>query len=213
MIKAVIFDLDGTLIDTEKAILGAYHHVFTKYSVTYDEKMIRTYIGRTLEYSYGELIPDQDPNKLAILHRDWQIERIHLVREFAGLKQLLDYLTKKDLKLGIFTSSSRLRTDAIFEALGLTKYFIAVLCGNEVTNPKPHQEGVEVVAKKLDVSLDEVIFVGDSEHDIRSGKNAGVTTIGVTHGFGTIEALKKAGADYLVENLKEIRNLLQKIIK
>ncbi len=212
-IRAVIFDMDGTLIDSTKLILGAYQHVLSKYGEDYDEKIIRTYIGRTLEHTYSEIAPSHDSKKLAGLHRDWQIERKHLFQGFEGLAELLTNLANKGLKLGIYTSSGRLRTNSVFEVLNINKYLDVVLCGDEVVNPKPHHEGVVTVANKLNVKLDEVIMVGDAEHDIFSGKNAGATTIGITHGFGTRESLEKAGADYIVDNIKELQKLLLKLCK
>lgn len=212
-IKAVIFDLDGTLIDSEKIVLGAYHHVLTIHGEEYDEKTVRTYVGRTLEHSYAELVPSHDSKKLSIIHRDWQIKRKHLFQGYDGLEKLLKNLSNKGIKLGAYTSSSKLRTNAMFETIGINTYLDVVLCGDEVVNPKPHHEGVVTVAKKLNVKLEEVVMVGDAEHDILSGKNAGVITIGVTHGFGTKQSLQKAGADYLVNNLNELQNLLQKLTK
>ncbi len=213
MIKAVIFDLDGTLLDSEKLVIGAYRHVFAKYGMEFDEKIIRTYIGRTLEHTYGRLIPSKDSKNLAILHRDWQIERIHIAKGYSGLRIFLETLSNKGLKLGIFTSSSRMRVNAIFNSLELSKFFDVVLCGDEVINAKPHHEGVSKVMNQLNVLPNETIMVGDAEHDILSGKNAGSTTIGITHGFGTKQSLKDAGADYLVNDLKELLILIQKMIK
>lgn len=213
MIKAVLFDLDGTLIDSEKVVLGAYRYVLAKHGEKFDEKIIRTFIGRTLEDTYSALVPGHDPKLLSVLHRDWQIERKHLLQGFDGLDNFLNELTKTGLMLAAYTSASRKRTDAMIEVTRIDKYINFILCGDEVANPKPHQEGVEIILKKLDVRPAQMVFVGDAEHDILSGKSAGVITIGITHGFGTKKALQDAGADYMVGNLEELQTLIQNINK
>ena len=211
MIRAVIFDLDGTLVDSEELVLGAFQHVLNKHGQVYDVAAVKTHVGRLLEHTYMTLVPGHDPKKLADLHRDWQIDKKHLFKGFEGTDEFLEQLRKSGLKLGAYTSASRLRTDAMLDVTGLDKYLSVIVCGDEVTNPKPHQEGVERVAEVLQVNLDEVVFVGDAEHDILSGKNAGVITVGITHGFGTKESLTSAGADYMVNNLHELLVKLKEI--
>lgn len=212
MIKAVIFDMDGTLINSEKAVLGAFKHVLEGHGGVFDEAIIRTHVGRELSDIYKSLVPDADSKELALLHRDWQIERRHLLQGFEGLHDFLQSLKQKKLKLGAYTSASRLRTEVMLDVTGIRDLFGAVVCGDEVTNPKPHQEGVVVVSEKIGVKPSEVVMVGDSKHDVLSGKNAGAITIGVTHGFGTKEALEAAGADYVVNNLKGIQQTIEKLM-
>src|SRR4051812_43477462 len=110
-IKAVIFDLDGTLIDSESAILGAFKHVLDMHGQIYDEVIIRSYVGRILEHTYMSLAPDHDPQKLIELHRKWQVANKHLLKGFKGVDEFLASLKKRGLKLGAFTSAYRFRTD------------------------------------------------------------------------------------------------------
>ncbi len=209
--KAILFDLDGTLIDSEAAILGAFKHVLDTHGQVYDEAVVKSYVGRVLEHTYKSLAPDNDTHELMVLHRTWQMDNKHLLKGFDGLSQFLDVLKKQNLKLGIYTSGYRLRTDMILDMIGIREYFDEVICGEEVTHPKPHEEGILTLAKKMNVKPSEVIMVGDAEHDILSGKNAGVVTVGITHGFGTKEALKKAGADYIVDSLTELDSTIATI--
>lgn len=212
MIKAIIFDMDGTLINSEKAVLGAFKNVLESHGALFDEKVIRTHVGRELKDIYKSLVPNADSKALAILHRDWQIERKHLLQGFEGLHDFLQLLESKGLKLGAYTGASRLRTEVMLDTAGIRDFFEVIVCGDEVANPKPHEEGVVVVSERMGIQVDEVVMVGDSKHDILSGKNAGVVTIGVTHGFGTQEALEGAGADYVVGNLKEIAQTIEKLM-
>lgn len=211
MIKAVIFDMDGTLVDSADIVLGAFKHVLEGSGQVYDELIVRSYIGRLLDHTYESLFPDRDPSELIALHRAWQADNKHLLRGFKGLGELLEELKKRRLKIGLFTSAVRSRTDVVLSELEIHEFFDAIICGDEVVNPKPHHEGIERVAKMLGVELDEAVFVGDSEHDILSGKSAGVITIGITHGFGTKESLEATGADYIVKNLKEVYGAIERL--
>ncbi len=210
-IKAVIFDMDGTLVDSADIILGAFKHVLDSIGQPYDEAIVRTYIGRTLKDTYGSLSPEHDALDLINAHISWQKENQHLLKQFAGVQELLTELKQRNIKLGLFTSTLRQRVERELNTLELIRYFDAIICGDDISKPKPDKQGVVRTAELLGVKLSETVLVGDAEHDILSGKNAGVTTIAITHGFGTKEALKKAGADYIVNNLKELFALIRKI--
>lgn len=204
--------MDGTLIDSREAVLGSFKHVLERHGLAYDEKTASSHVGKLLEHTYEAMAPKHDAKALSELHRNWQIANKHLFKGFEGLNDFLNSLKKKGLKIGAYTSANRIRTEVMLEIVGGREFFNAMVCGDEVTHPKPHREGVEKVAKMLGVDKDEVVFVGDSEHDILSGKNAGVITIGVTHGFGTKEALEEAGADHIVNNLRELQKVIESLM-
>lgn len=213
MIKAVIFDMDGTLVDSREVILGAFKHVLDEFGGDYSEEIVSSYVGGLLENTYKNLLPGHEFSKLADLHRSWQVDNKHLLKGFGGLPEFLTSLKASGLKLGIFTSATRSRTDLALDGLNIRDYFDAVVCAEDVSKPKPDKVGVVVLAKNMDVSLDETVLVGDAEFDIMSGKNAGVMTIGITHGFGTKEALQVAGADYLVNDLQQLLVIIRKLSK
>jgi pyrophosphatase PpaX len=203
--------MDGTLVDSREIILGAFKHVLEEFGQTFDEAPVSPNIGRLLVHTYSDLLPEEDIEKVTDLHRSWQAENKHLLKGYHGLTEFLQALKDKNLKLGLFTSATRSRTELAFDGLGISGYFDAVVCGDEVTNPKPDKEGIVKLAEKMDVPLDNVIMVGDAVHDIMSGKNAGVETIGITHGFGTKQALEAAGVDHIVSDLKELMQKLEEL--
>jgi pyrophosphatase PpaX len=203
-IRTVIFDMDGTLIDSREIVLGAFKHVLEEIGEHYDEAIVSSYIGRLLEHQYEDLAKGHDSKELAKLHRSWQADHKDLLRGFDGLETFLAGLKNQGLNLGVYTSAVRARADLALEGLNIKSYFDAIVCGDEVKRPKPDKEGVETLAGMMNVALGEIVMVGDAEHDILCGKNAGVQTIGITHGFGTKESLVKAKADYIVDNLEEL---------
>jgi HAD superfamily hydrolase (TIGR01509 family) len=211
-VKAVIFDMDGTLVDSREIVLGAFKHVLDEFGGEYSDERVSRYVGGRLENTYQDLLPNHEFGKLADLHRSWQVDNKHLLKSFKGLDEFLNQLKMSGQKLGLFTSATRTRTDLALDGLNIREYFDAVVCAEDVKNPKPDEEGVLKLVRDMKVKLSEVVLVGDAEYDILSGKNAGVTTIGVTHGFGTKEALEKAGADYIVSNLDGISQTIEKLM-
>lgn len=210
--KAVLFDLDGTLVDGTDIVLGAFKYTLGTYREPYDEAKVKRGIGRVLEQQYEVLAPGHDSKELADFHRTWQAENRHLYRTFPGFEALMNGLREAGFKVAAFTSAARSRTDIALDTLDIRHYFDAIICGDELTKPKPDAEGIKILATRLDVKLPEVIVVGDAVHDIESGKNAGVLTIAITHGFGTMEALEEANPDYTVGNLQDLQELVEKLL-
>lgn len=208
-ISAVIFDMDGTLVDSREIILGAYRHVLEELGQDYDESEVSSHVGRPLGAVYESLMPTHDNQQYLLeLHRSWQQDNAHLLKGYEGLDEFLKELKQNGYKLAIFTSAGRSRTELALKGLGVFELFDHIISADDVSEPKPHKEGVVSLAKLMETPLNEVVMIGDAEHDIASGKNAGVITIGVTHGFGTKDSLKRAGADYIADNLKGIKNAL-----
>src|SRR4051812_23703563 len=128
-LRGVIFDMDGTLIDSREIVLGAFKHVFEEVGQPYDETVVRSHVGRLLEEQYRDLIPTHDPAKLAELHRSWQADNKQLLKGFDGLNEFLDKLKDMNLKLGLFTSAIRARAQLALDGLDIGGYFDAVICG------------------------------------------------------------------------------------
>lgn len=203
--------MDGTLIDSREIILGAFKHVLEEFGGEYDEAVVSTHVGRVLNHTYEDLLPGHEAEKLIALHRSWQADNKDLFKGFSGLEDFLSAIKNLGLKLGLFTSAARTRTDLSLDGLNIRNYFDAIVCMEDVKKAKPDKEGIVTTTKLMGVSPGEVIMVGDAEYDILSGKNAGVITIGITHGFGTKQALQEAGADYIVNNLQELLKKLEEL--
>jgi phosphoglycolate phosphatase-like HAD superfamily hydrolase len=121
---------------------------------------------------------------------------------------MLECLKKSDLKIGAFSSRYRNLIPSL-EHVGVLSYFDAIVQGDEVTRHKPDPEGLYAVLEKLNTLPENASMSGDAVVDILAGQNAGVAmTIGITHGFGTLDALKKVNPTYIVSNLDEIPPLL-----
>ncbi|MGL4874491.1 MAG: pyrophosphatase PpaX [Clostridium sp.] len=212
MIKAVLFDLDGTLVDTNELVYRGFNHVFNeKLKLNYDKKKIGENYGRPLEVSFSKVTEsNEDMLELIKAYRNFVLE-IHddLCTAFVGARELLEYLKEKNILVGIVTSKKGDVATRGLEVTGLLEY-IDVLVSPECTNEhKPSGQPVEYALEKLGILKEEAMMVGDSPYDILSGKNASVKTCGVAYTEVDVESLKETNPDYYIESLKEIESIIE----
>lgn len=208
-IKAVIFDADGTILDTRELVYQAIQHVLTTHGIDMPPaEELAKFGGRPADETYQHFAPDHDSETLTKKHRAFQTERLDLFDAYEGLHDLLSALTKAGLKLGICTNRATNVID-LLDHIGIKEQFDAVIHADLVDQLKPHPEGLLTLASQLAVSIETCVMVGDTDADIGAGKAAGTAfTIGLTHGLGTREMLQEAGADYIVDHLDDILPLV-----
>jgi HAD superfamily hydrolase (TIGR01549 family) len=204
-IQAVIFDNDGTLLDTREFIFVSYEYTLNKFNFEVPTRVeMAKHMGKTLDNAYRSFAPLGDNRLLCEVHHTYQMSRYDLLNGYEGLHDVLSSIKSAGLKIGICTSRSSHVKD-LLKQVGVLHLCDAIVSKDDVVNHKPHAEGVLKVLQLLDVVPAEAVMVGDTDADIESGKNAEVAlTIGVTHGFGTRESLASAGANYIVDRLADI---------
>ncbi|BAC13669.1 phosphoglycolate phosphatase [Oceanobacillus iheyensis HTE831] len=181
MVKTILFDFDGTIANTLPLCFEAFRTVFKEFDqviLTNDE--IKEMFGP----SETEIIQlnVKHPDKLQAIERFYEVyETLHpsYVKPMEDLHNLLDELDGNGINLGIVTGKAKRSLDISLQQLNIRSNFAVVITGDDVTNPKPHGEGVILAMQELSVTPEEVLFVGDSEADILAGKEANVTTVGV----------------------------------
>lgn len=207
-IKAVLFDLDGTLLDTSEFIFSAFEHTLKHHDrVVLDRKIMGKMMGRALSECYEEFAPGIDPEGLMERHRIFQSGNKHLVRPFPQTIQLLDKLKKEGYKIAIVTSRVGSAQESMDDT-GISKHVDVLIDARSTKQHKPHPEPVLKALEKLSLTADEAVMVGDGDADVFSGKAAGVTTIGVTIGMVPLEILKASNPDYLVDSLEDVETVI-----
>ncbi len=208
-VKAVVFDVDGTLLNTKEFIFQAFEHTLTFFDEQLPSReVVGELVGYSLNTCYANLAPHLDIEQVRSVHRSFQDTHLHLIQPYDGLVMMLEDLKLAGIKLGVYSS----RYGNLVESLKLfdtQRYFDVIIKGDEVKNAKPHPEGVQKAAAQLDVPLKQAVMVGDSWVDIAAGKAANIgMTIGVTHGFCSRERLIKAAPDYVLDSLGDVVPLL-----
>ena len=204
-LKAVLFDADGTILDTRELIYESYRTILTAhgYEMPTREDLAR-FGGRPAEETYGHFAKHHDASELYEKHRMFQMEHLDLFKAYEGFDELVGGLKAAGLKVGICTNRATNVLD-LLEHVGIKHHFDKIMHADLMDQVKPHPEGIIKVCAELGVDPSAAVMVGDNEADIGAGKAAGCAlTIGITHGTRDGEYLKQVGADYIVDHFRDI---------
>lgn len=182
-VRAVVFDLDGTLIDSMPLVMRAFAHALRPFRPELGVDDIFQRLGGPPARTLLELTGDETKAAEALRRLEtFGFENGALVQPFAGMRDMLDGLQRGGLKLAVWTGRDRETTRAILLAHDLERYFSIVVCGDDLPTHKPHPEGMTVILDHLDLEPDQALYAGDADADVLGGAGAGVPTILITHG-------------------------------
>lgn len=214
MFKAVIFDLDGTLINSIGDLAAACNYGLEKCGFpTHEVEEYKMFVGdgrlKLIERILApEIRNEENINKLLKLFDDYYSDHMFdNTKTYDGVIELIDYLHKKDIKCAVVSNKPHeFATQIVSDFLG--KRFEVVFGHRKDTKTKPDPYSVNEVIKKLDISKDECLYVGDSNVDIITARNAGVKSVGVLWGFRSEEELRGEGADFIANDMEELKNII-----
>jgi HAD superfamily hydrolase (TIGR01509 family) len=178
-IAAVIFDLDGTLADTFKLIVGAWNAAVSPHTgKTYsDEEVISRFGIPDSQMIRRDLAGEAGDAAVETYHAYYEREHAGIVRPFDGVDQMLAELRRREIPLGLMTGKGRRSAAITLKCLGWEKTFTAVVTGEDVARQKPDPDGPLAAARMLRIDPAACAFVGDSPADIGAGKAAKMRTI------------------------------------
>lgn len=185
----LIFDLDGTLVDTKADLAAATNYMLQKLnlpllSVAQVESFIglgaRVLIERALGQERAHLMADG----FALFMDYYDAHLLDRTRPYPGMKTLLTAARAQGMSLSVLTNKPEQPSRAILSGLGLMDYFSAVIGGDTLPKRKPDPGGIFVLQQAAGRALTETLLIGDSAIDMRTGRAAGIATCGVTWGFG-----------------------------
>ena len=205
MKKLILYDLDGTLVDTREDIVRAANHMVTSLGhKALSAKEVSDFVGVGLRHLIKGCLKTEDSDLIdqgSKIYRDHY--KAHMMDHsvlFPAALEMLEYF--KDRKQAVVTNKPNPFAYDMLKALETTKYFFEVIPGNSQYRRKPSAEAVKVMMKQVGVGPKETLFVGDSAIDIETGKNAGAMTVALLHGFGSQDELQCASPDLLFPDLK-----------
>ncbi|OXS61538.1 pyrophosphatase PpaX [Rossellomorea vietnamensis] len=204
-ITTILFDLDGTLINTNDLIISSFLHTLNHYYPgQYGEEDVHPFMGPPLEESFGGLDPDKMEEMCAHYRAYNHEHHDSLVTEFEGVYETVKTLYDNGYKLAIVSTKVR---DVVLKGLDLMNlrpFFEVIITLDEVENAKPHPEPIEKALVALGSSPGEAIMIGDNHHDILAGKNAGVLSAGVAWSAKGREHLAHYEPDFMLENMRDL---------
>ncbi len=214
MIKAVIFDWDGTLADTKRAVVRSFKKVLVEAACLVSDDFIERRIGigtkRTLEQASKECnvrFDDTMLENLAVEKIRIQARLTNIVSLFDGAIELLEELQWR-IKIALATMSSRKVVDKLLSEKRIGGYFDVVVTADEIVKPKPDPEVFLVSATKLGVKPEDCVVVEDSVFGVRAAKAAEMKCIAVSSGAYSREELQEENPDLMINSLVEKERIL-----
>mgnify|MGYP003576041919 CR=1 FL=1 len=209
---AVLFDLDGTLIDSIELILRSMRHAFAARGarVPSDAEWLAG-VGTPLPAMFAQFADGEaQVADLIASYREFQLAHHDLlVRGYDALEETLMVLREKGHPLGVVTSKSDWLARKGLEHVGVAHLFDTIVGCDSCTRHKPHPEPVLIALDRLGCAASRAVFVGDSVHDIEAGNAAGVVTVAALWGPFTREQLEPARPHRYVERLRDLPGVLQ----
>ena len=208
--KGILFDLDGTLLDTNELIIKAFQHtVGVHYEREVDSDIIRAFFGKTSKAALEFLGPDKVEEMTATLREYQSIHHDQLAKVFTGVREAIQELYDAGVVLGIVTSKKSNTAMRGLKLFNMDKYFSVVVTADQCQNTKPHPEPVELALAKLGLTSQECLMVGDSPFDILSGRGAGVKTVAVRWSEVPWADVMAAEPDYVIDTMAELISLVE----
>ena len=215
-IRAVMFDLDGTLLDTAPDFVAVVNKLLVENKrdeLPHDT--IRAGVSNgskalvTLAFAIEETHENFQPLRARLLELYTQHISV-FTKPFPGIQQLLDNLEKNKIPWGIATNKPAVYTVQLMDELNMQPAPAIVICPDHVKDSKPHPESLFLAAKELGCAAEEIIYVGDHKRDIECGQQAGSITIAAAYGYVGNEDIQTWQADYYVDHAEEIWPIIEK---
>ncbi len=211
-IDLIVFDLDGTLVDTRQDLTDAVNYALKRLGKPpLDVDTVTRNVGDGVRMLLLRTLQIED-DALRAKGRDYFIEYYsqHLAdhtRPYPGIIEMLD--TLKGFKMAVLTNKSQEFTEPLLRQIGLDRYFVKVIGGNAGYPAKPDPQGLQAILSTLEVPAEKAIMIGDSGNDIHVGKALGVKTCAVSWGYRPLDELKALQPDFIAESPQDIIHIVQ----
>jgi pyrophosphatase PpaX len=207
--QAVVFDLDGTVVDSVELITVSFQHAIREVlgrEVSREEST--AWVGRPLREQMELFSPEHAEELVAVYKEFNHREHDRMLKLYDGIVNLLDGLRMAGVGVGLVTSKSRHTTQMAFDLTGIEDCFDATICADESPGNKPSPVPILACLEQLGVDTGDAAYVGDSPSDIQAALAAGVCAIGVTWGVFDVATLEAEKPDVLVHTIHELAEVL-----
>lgn len=208
----LIFDLDGTLVDTKTDLAAATNHVLASFGLPQlSIEQVADYVGNgarvLIERALGSANADLVSHGFTLFMAYYGAHLLEQTRPYAGIERLLAAAHVQGITLSVLTNKPEAPSRAIINGLGLAAYFTAIIGEDTLPTRKPNPQGVAYLQRLTGIDLRETLLIGDSRVDYETGRAAGVATCGVMWGFGA-EDLVALAPQFLVDTSEQLCSLV-----
>lgn len=206
MISTVLFDLDGTLLDTNELIIQSFMHALEgRTQEPYTREALIPHMGKPLTDQLKLFSGQENVEELVQIYRAFNFSKHdELVTAFPYVQETLARLHAAGIKIGIVTAKIRKTTEMGLMLCGLMPYISSIVTVEEVSKSKPDPEGIYRALRELGSEGETAIMVGDSQYDIQAGHNANVMTVAVSWSLKGRNVLLQENPTYIIDDIREL---------
>lgn len=211
-VNTVLFDLDGTLIDTNSIIIESFKKTFEKFvpELEFDLDLFKSFIGPSLQQTFGNYVDEATIQLMIDEYRDFYVKNeFDYFEIYPNVMKVIKELKKQGYLLGIVTTKFKEAAWPSFSHYKMDEYFDCFVALDHVENPKPNREPIDVALAQLDHTG--AIMIGDNRGDILAGKNAGILSCGVAWSFKGKEYLEEVNPDYMLNDMQDLLEILEEL--
>ncbi|MDP4099492.1 pyrophosphatase PpaX [Paenibacillus sp. P96] len=210
MINTILFDLDGTIIDTNELIISSFLHIMKdKTAQPLTRELIIPHMGGTLENQLRAFTGLSEVGEFVKGYRAYNtIHHDDRVRPFPNVLEVVKTLHEQGIKLGVVTTKIRPTTIRVLEMFDLISYMESIVTVDDVEHPKPHAEPVLKAVQELNADPAHTLMVGDSSFDILAAQAAGVRSAGVVWSLKGEETLRGYNPDFMLSDMTDLLELV-----
>ncbi|MBI1807678.1 MAG: HAD family hydrolase [Ignavibacteria bacterium] len=213
-ISCIIFDLDGTLTQTNELIFATFNHVARKYTDrTYTPQEIVAMFGPPEEVAVENIVgKDRVDEAMDDFLGFYGEHHPRMASAYEGIREMLEFLKNRGILLAIFTGKGKRTALITLEKIGIKSYFDIVVTGSDVRNHKPSAEGIRKVMERFGLEPNQVLMVGDAVSDVRAAHEAGVHIAAVLWDSYGKENVLKMDVDYFFHSVAEFVGWLESAV-
>ncbi|WP_216831243.1 pyrophosphatase PpaX [Alkalihalobacterium elongatum] len=208
-IDTLLFDLDGTLINTNDLIISSFLHTLEHYFPgEYTREKVIEFIGPPLVDSFQGIDPDR-VEEMITMYREHNLSNHDLLlQEYEGVFETIERLHKEGFKLAVVTTKRKSTAIRGLEVTGLDRFFEVIVAIDDVEKVKPDPEPLEKAMAALKSTAETTIMVGDSQYDILGGKNTGTATAAVAWSIKGEAFIRSYEPDYILEDMRDLLKIV-----
>jgi phosphoglycolate phosphatase len=211
----VVFDLDGTLVDSIEDLGDSMNHVLRSHDLpVHDYESYKYFVGKGVRNLVISSLPEERrKDNFVDLCLDQMVDHyegncLNKTKLYDGIEELLSVLKKDGFRMAVFSNKREALTTKVVDALFASEFFDLVVGARPELPKKPDPAGALLISNHLNLSPEKMVYLGDTNIDMKTANNAGMYAVGVSWGFRTREELEEAGAQVVIDHPDELTGIL-----
>ena len=205
----IIFDIDGTLTQTNELIYATFNHVLEKHlNIIYTEKQITELFGPTAEVIIRDLIKTNPEEAIEDYFGFYEANHNRMAKAYDGIADIVRGIKEQGTPLSIYTGKGRRSSMITLKEFGLLDYFDMVVTGDDIAEHKPSPEGVDLFVDKFELDREKVLMIGDAPADVKVARATGIQIASVLWDSYAKEKVLEMGSDYYFHSVEDLHNFL-----